>query len=74
MNKQSFWKIVFLAIIVAVTSAIITINLQPDLIQIENLSFDGIPKAAIIDQLHNEKPNKNYHQNDRKMGNFKRIF
>jgi len=63
MNKQSFWKIVFLAIIVAVTSSIITINLQPDLIQIENLSFDGIPKAAIIDQLHNEKPNKNYQQN-----------
>ncbi len=63
MNKQSFWKIVFLAIIVAVTSAIITINLHPDFIQIENLSFDGIPKAAIIDQLHNEKPNKNYQQN-----------
>jgi len=63
LKKQSIWKIFFLAIIVAVTSAIITINLQPDLIQIENLSFDGIPKAAIIDQLHNEKPNKNYQQN-----------
>jgi len=63
MKKQSIWKIFFLAIIVGVTSAIITINLQPDIIQIENLSFDEIPKAAIIDQLHNDKPNKNYQQN-----------
>ncbi len=63
MKKQSIWKIVFLAILVTVTSAIITINLHPDLIQIENLSFDEIPKAAIIDQLHNDKPNKNYQQN-----------
>jgi len=63
MKKQSIWKIFFLAIIVVVTSAIITINLQPDIIQIENLSFGEIPKAAIIDQLHNEKPNENYQQN-----------
>jgi len=49
--------------IVVVTSAIITINLQPDLIQIENLSFNEIPKAAIIDQLHNDKPNTSYQQN-----------
>ncbi len=63
LKKQSIWKIFFLAIIVAVTSAIITINLQPDFIQIENIAFDGIPKAVIIDQLHNDKPNKNYQQN-----------
>ncbi len=63
MKKQSIWKIFFLAIIVVVTSAIITINLQPDFIQIENQSFNEIPKAAIIDQLHNDKPNKNYQQN-----------
>jgi len=63
MKKQSIWKIFFLVIIVAVTSAIITINLQPDNIQIENQSFDEKPRAAIIDQLHNEKPNKNYQQN-----------
>jgi len=63
MKKQSTWKIFFLAIIVVVTSAIITINLQPDLMHFANLSFDEIPKAAIIDQLHNDKPNKNYQQN-----------
>jgi len=63
MKKQSIWKIFFLAIIVVVTSAIITINLQPDIIQIENLSFGEIPRAVIIDQLHNDKPNKNFQQN-----------
>jgi len=63
MKKQSIWKIFFLAIIVSVTLAIITINLQPNFLQIENQSTDGTPRAAIIDQLHNEKPNKNFQQN-----------
>ncbi len=63
MNKQGTWKIVFLSILVVVTLAIISINLELDFIQIENLSYGGIPKAAIIDQLHNDKPNITYQQN-----------
>jgi len=63
MNKQKTWKIVFLSILAVVTLFIISINLQLDFIQIENLSYDGIPKAVIIDQLHNDKPNINYQQN-----------
>lgn len=63
MKKQSALKIIFLAIIVVVTSAIITINLQPDSIQIENQSNDKLSRAAIIDQLHYDKPNKIFQQN-----------
>jgi len=63
MNKQKIWKIFFLSIIVVVTLVIISINLEIDFIQIENLSYGGAPKAVIIDQLHNDKPNKNYQQN-----------
>jgi len=63
MKNQKIWKTVFLSILVVVTLAIISINLELDFIQIENLSYDGIPRAAIIDQLHNDKPNKDYQQN-----------
>jgi len=63
MKNQKIWKTVFLSILVVVTLVIISINLELEFIQIENLSYDGIPRAAIIDQLHNDKPNKDYQQN-----------
>jgi len=54
MKKQSIWKFFFLAIIVVVTLAIITINLQPDLFYFVNLSFDEIPKAAVTTKTINK--------------------
>jgi hypothetical protein len=63
MKKQMVLKIVFLAILVGVTFTIISINFQKDEIQIESITSDGIPRAAIIDQLHNDKPNQDFQKN-----------
>ncbi len=55
MKKQVILKIIFVAVIIGVTAAIFSINLQEETIEIENISNSGIPRAAIIDQLHNDK-------------------
>ncbi len=63
MNKQVKLKILFLSIIIGVTVSIISVNFQQTTIQVENVAQSKIPRAAIIDQLHNDKPNLNYQNN-----------
>jgi len=63
MKKQVILKIILVAVIIGVTAAIFSINLQEETIEIENISNSGIPRAAIIDQLHNDKPNLEYQKN-----------
>jgi len=63
MRKQLILKIIFVVIIIGVTATIFSINLQEETIEIENVSNSGIPRAAIIDQLHNDIPNLEYQKN-----------
>ncbi len=63
MKKQFILKIIFVALIIGVTATIFSINLQEETIEIENISNSGIPRAAIIDQPHNDKPNLEYQKN-----------
>jgi len=63
MKKQLILKIIFVALIIGVTATIFSINLQEETIEIENVSNSGIPRAAIIDQLHNDIPNLEYQKN-----------
>ena len=63
MKKQITLKIIFLAIIIGVTVSIFVINFQQVPIQVENISNNNIPRAAIIDQLHKDIPNQNYQGN-----------
>jgi len=63
MKKQLILKIIFVVIIIGITATIFSINLQEETIQIENVSNSEIPRAAIIDQLHNDKPNLEYQKN-----------
>ena len=63
MQKQVVLKIIFLAVIIGVTAIIFSFNLQQEKIQIENVGNSEISRAAIIDQLHNDKPNPAYQKN-----------
>ena len=63
MKKQVILKIIFVAAIIGVTATIFSINLHKETIQIDNVSNSEIPRAAIIDQLHNDKPNLEYQKN-----------
>jgi len=63
MKKQMVLKIIFVALIIGVTATIFSINLQQETIEIENVSNSGIPRAVIIDQLHNDIPNLEYQKN-----------
>ena len=63
MKKQAVLKIIFVAVIIGVTATIFSINLQEETIKIENVSISAIPRAVIIDQLHNDKPNLEYQKN-----------
>jgi len=63
MKKQMILKIIFVAAIIGVTATIFSINLQEETIEIENVSISEIPRAVIIDQLHNDIPNLEYQKN-----------
>ncbi len=50
-------KIIILTIsLIVIFSSIVTLSLQENVIQNEIYSYDGVPKAVIIDQLHNDIP------------------
>ena len=55
MTKLGTKKIVIIAVAVAF-SFLITFSLQENFAQNQNYSYDGIPRAAIIDQLHDDIP------------------
>jgi len=68
MKKQTVWKVGLPALIGIIIFAVVSINFESSFIENENSfltenqngRFSEIPKAAIIDQLHNDKPNENY--------------
>jgi len=50
-------KIIILTIaLIVIFSSLATLSLQENVIQNEIYSYDGVPKAVIIDQLHNDIP------------------
>jgi len=50
-------KIIILTIaLVVIFSSIVTLSLQENVIQNEIYSYDGVPRAVIIDQLHKDLP------------------
>jgi len=51
------YKIIILAVaLIVIFSSIGTLAFQENIIQNESYNYDGIPKAVIIDQLHNDIP------------------
>lgn len=54
-------KIIILTIaLVVIFSSIVTLSLQENIIQNEIYSYDGVPRAVIIDQLHNDIPGTSF--------------
>jgi len=54
-------KIIILTIaLVVIFSSIVTLSLQENVIQNEIYSYDGVPRAVIIDQLHNDIPGTSF--------------
>jgi len=60
MKKQTLLKVGLPALIGIIILAAVSINFEESFTENENAGFTEIPKAAIIDQLHNDKPNENY--------------
>jgi len=48
--------IIFTIALIVIFSSIGTLSLQENFIQNESYSYDGVPRAVIIDQLHNDIP------------------
>jgi len=54
-------KITILTIaLVVIFSSLVTLSLQENFIQNESYSYDGVPRAVIIDQLHNDIPGTSF--------------
>jgi len=50
-------KIIIITIsLIVIFSSLVTLSLQENFIENEIYSYDGVPKAVIIDQLHNDIP------------------
>jgi len=60
MKKQTVLKVGLPALIGIIILVVVSINFEASFPASENSSFTKNPKAAIIDQLHNDKPNENY--------------
>lgn len=60
MNKLKTRKIILLIAAVAAFSLITTTAMQEYLPQNQSYSYDGIPRAAIIDQLYDDIPNEQF--------------
>ncbi len=60
MKKQTLLIVGVPALIGIIIFAAVSINFEESLTENENASFTKIPKAAIIDQLHNDMPNEDY--------------
>jgi len=63
MKKKIFVIGWIAAIAIGISVAILPINIQNDLFQFETTSYEeGVLRAAIIDQLYNDFPDKNLHK------------
>jgi len=60
MKKQIVLIVGLPALIGIIIFSAVSINFEESLTENENASFTKIPKAAIIDQLHNDMPNEDY--------------
>ncbi len=60
MKKQTVLKVGLPALVGIIVLAAVSINFEVSFTENENASFSEIPKAVIIDQLHNDIPNENY--------------
>jgi len=54
--ETSHKVIIFTIALIVVFSSLVTISLQENFVQNESYSYDGVPRAVIIDQLHNDIP------------------
>jgi len=60
MKKQTLVIAWVVAISIGITFTLIPLNIDADLFQFGSMENDGPPKAAIIDQLYSDIPNKNF--------------
>ena len=60
MKKQILVIACIVAVTIGITFTIVPINLQNDLFQFETMGSEGIPRAAVIDQLYNDFPNEEF--------------
>jgi len=65
MNKQAIFLKTHLREVIVLVTAVVLVSVFSTLALVESQTTldDKIPKAAIIDQLHDEIPNPDFHQN-----------